>query len=229
MNQVRHRLSDENIRRLIALAALGMLATIAVYAINHHENEATARRVTRIETKSPCLAFPHSHLCHRSFTAAIHTVTPSQVCFLFSLVNVTPTDCLRIEHRHDIHEAAHNPTPPKPTPASAPVPDKPSRAPPTVEPADHHPVSPEPPATQPGHHAHGHHAHAHHHAPSPPPPSPAPAPSPTPAPAAPAPPTPVPPPAPGNSGETPAPAHPSVHVCVENPLVPACVGVGAGS
>lgn len=135
MNPVRRGLSDNNIRRLIALAALGMLGALTVYGVNHSETGEVSRRVTRIEAKSPCLAYPHSKLCRRSFSAAIRTVTPAQVCTLFALVNVTPAECQKIQHRREAREVEALPTIPEAEPAEAsPAPEHaphPVLAPPT--------------------------------------------------------------------------------------------------
>jgi hypothetical protein len=91
-------MSQANIRRVLLLLFVAIVG-LGVYLANHRENRTTEKKVTRIEAASPCLNYPQSKLCHRSFSRAIETITSDQVCALFAVIHVVPMDCREIAAR----------------------------------------------------------------------------------------------------------------------------------
>lgn len=116
---------SDSARRI--LAALVVVVVVGGIVLANRSENSDTRSVVRheIQAVSPCLTYgPHSAICHKSFSRAIKTITPQQVCELLALeprlTHVVSADCKAIAERTRRQHAAATSVPPADH-ASAPI------------------------------------------------------------------------------------------------------------
>ena len=95
-NQSWYRRHVDLISKLkLALIIVCLIAIPASYLQSRQDLGSVAGRVERIEPA--CLRYgSDSPECSRSFTAALRSITPAQVCYVFGLVEADAPYCARL-------------------------------------------------------------------------------------------------------------------------------------